>query len=65
MTANDNKLQSPYNVEETLGSLINKFNECEDFAASAGEPSTDIQLFRIAYGLVAETSEYAEYCQVW
>ena len=53
MVANDERLQASYNTEKPLKSLIERLNECADFATAAGEPVLETQLVRIAYGLVA------------
>ena len=57
MSANDERLQASYNAEETLGSLIERLNECADFATAAGKIVLETQLVHIAYGLVAETGQ--------
>ena len=65
MAANDERLRSSYNTEEPLKSLIGRLNECADFATAAGEPVSEIQLVRIACGLVAESGQYPEDCRAW
>ena len=58
MAANDERLRTSYNAEETIESLIEGLNECADFATVAGEPVSETQLVRISYVLVAETGQY-------
>ena len=36
-----------------------------DFATADGDPVSETQLVRIAYGLVAETGQYPEDCRAW
>ena len=57
MAVNNERLQASYNAKEPLKSLIKRLNECADFATAAGEPVSETQLFRIAYGLVAKTGQ--------
>ena len=54
-----------YNAEEPLESLIERLNKCAYFSTAAGEPVSDTQLVRIAYGMVAEMGHYPEYCRDW
>ena len=65
MTANNERLRASYNSEEPLESLIERLDECADFATAAGEPVSETQLVRIAYGLVTETGQYPEDCRSW
>ena len=55
MAENDKRLLESYNTEEPLKSLIERLDECADFATAAGDPVSETQLARIAYVLVAET----------
>ena len=57
MAANNERLQASYNAEEKLGSLIERLNECADFATAAGKTVLETQLVHIAYRLVAETGQ--------
>ena len=59
------KTQAAYNSEELLESLIERLDKCVDFATEAGDPVSETQLVRIAYGLVAETGQYPEDCRAW
>ena len=65
MAANDERLQSSYNAKTPLKSLIERLNECADFATAARESVLETQLVRIAYELVAETGQYPEDCRAW
>ena len=44
-TANNTKLQYPYNPDRILGSLYTRLNGCFKYSTSAGEPVTEGQLF--------------------
>ena len=55
MPENDERVWAPYNMEEPLESLIERLNECTDFATSASDPVSETQLAHITYGLVMET----------
>ena len=48
MAANDEILRASYNADELIKSLIERLNECTNFATAAGEPVLDTQLVRIA-----------------
>ena len=65
MAANDERLRTSYNAEETIKSLIERINDCADFATAAGEPVSETQLVHISYVLVAETGQYPEDCRSW
>ena len=65
MAENDERLRASYNNEEPLEILIERLNECADFATASGKPVLETQLFRIAYGLVAETGKYPEDFRAW
>ena len=52
MAENDEILRAPYNTEEPLKILIDRLNECADFATAASEMILETQLVRIAYLLV-------------
>ena len=52
MAANDERLQSSYNAKTPLKSLIERLNECADFATAASGMILETQLVRIAYLLV-------------
>ena len=62
---NDERLQASYNAKEPLKSLIERLNECADFATASGKPVSEMELVRIAYRLVAETGQYPEDCRAW
>ena len=49
---NDRKLQETYNIYKPLKILYTSLNEYIDYATAAGEPITEGQVVRIAYGLV-------------
>ena len=57
IAANGGRLCVPYNAEEPLESLIERINECTDFATASSEPVSETQLVRISYRLVAETRQ--------
>ena len=38
-----------------LKSLYTRLNECVDYATKTGKSITDVQVVRVAYGLVAKT----------
>ena len=65
MAENNEILRASYNAEEPLESLIERLNECADFATAAGAPVLETQLVRIAYRLMLETGKYPEYCRTW
>ena len=54
MSENDEQIRSPYNAAEPLKVLIERLNDCADFAAAARNPVSNTQHVCIAYGLVAE-----------
>ena len=58
----DECLQSRYNAEEPIESLVKRLKECADFAMEESKPVTKTQLVRIVYRMVNETKQYQEYC---
>ena len=63
MVVNDERLRVSYNAEDPLESIIERLNDCADFATADGEPVSETQLVCIAYGLVAKTGQYQEDCR--
>ena len=57
MLADDERLQPHCNTEEPLEGLIERLNECAEFAAKASELVSETQLLHVAYRLVAETGQ--------
>ena len=49
MVENDERIRASYNAEEPFGSLVERLNECVDFATSASDPVLETQLVRISY----------------
>ena len=65
MTVKNARLRVSYNAKEPLESLIERINECADFATADSEPVLEAQLVCIAYGMVAKTGKYPEDCRAW
>ena len=65
LAENDRKLWETYNPDEPLKILYTRLNECVDYSTATGEPITEGQVVCIAYGLVAETGQFQEYCRTW
>ena len=49
ISANDKRLRSPYNAEESIEGLIERLNNCDDFSAAVRELFTETQLVCIIY----------------
>ena len=55
MVASNEKIRSRYNTEKPLKGLIERLNECADFATAAGKTVTETKIVCIDYRLVPET----------
>ena len=65
MSANDKRLQYPYNAEKSIEGIIERLNECSDLAAAASDQVSTTKLVHITYGLIEETGQYPEDFQEW
>ena len=54
------KLREDFNPNNPLESLYMRLNEWVDYATTAGETTTEVQVMHIAYGLVVETGQFQE-----
>ena len=64
MAAYKYRLLPPYNEEEPLERLIERINDCTEFAAASSEPVLETQLVRIANIIVSETGKHTKDCRV-
>ena len=65
LAGKDRKLRETYNPDKPLKCLYMRLNKCFDYATAASEPITERHVICVAYGLIAETGKFQEYCRTW
>ena len=58
MAVKQNCFYSPYNLKEPLETIIERLDECADFAVAMSEPVTDTQLVYVVYRIFPENGIY-------
>jgi hypothetical protein len=65
LTANDAALNKPWDPTTPFEILIDRIEDCIDFATDGGAPSTDAQILNSAYTLVFNTGLYFDDTKTW
>jgi hypothetical protein len=65
LTANDAALNKPWDPRTPFEILIDRIEDCIDFATDGGVPSTDAQILNSVYTLVFNTGLYFDDTKIW